>query len=255
MRDRKGIQAGIALALEIGPQVLGTIGIKGRKRRPGAFRVAEKNIAMEVLVDRYRGPLKGNQGGELAWLVVLVCYLHMFLPARLEHLGIVEHRVGVVGGQAHGDFGEGLITLLGVTGKDQFDDLIVLVLGHQFGLRVRELRHDAKIFRVVSHRTPVVGRLFLHHLAGGVLLDLLALTEVVSIVGGIAGTHCVSVRRVLRVQVLLTKIHVVQWIGLAGITARLAWRSSGGACDQHRTEACCQLESAPSVSILTLLSI
>jgi len=238
VRDRKGVQAGVALRLQIGPQVLGAVGIKGRERGCRSFVAAEEDVAVQILVDRDRGPLERDQGGELSGLVMIVRHLDVFPPARFEDLGVVEYRVGVIGGQADGDLGEGLVALLGVAGRDQLDDLVVLVLGHQLGLRVGELRQDAEVLGVVGHRTPVVGGLFLHHLAGGVLLDRLALTEVVGVVGCVTRTHGIGIRGVLRVQMLLTEVHIVQRVFLArraaGFTNRVGCQ--GPTSHQCRTD-------------------
>jgi len=69
---------------------------------------------------------------------------------------------------------------------------------------------------MIGHNTPVVGRFLLHRFIGLTerdFLDGFALAKVIGIVLRIAGTHREGVGGVLRMQVLLAKIDVLQRVG------------------------------------------
>ena len=92
-----------------------------------------------------------------------------------------------------------------------------------------------QVFTMVGNRGPVVGRLFLDHLAGLGVLDGLAPGLTVGVVGVVAGAEGEGVRRCRGVQVLLAEIDIVQRVRLAGIAVRLADGVGGeGAADEHR---------------------
>ena len=75
---------------------------------------------------------------------------------------------------------------------------------------------------MIGHCTPVIGRTFLHSRATDNLLDRLTLAKAVGIVWRVAGAHGKGIRRIRRVQMLLTEIDIIQRVRLTGTAIGLA---------------------------------
>jgi len=119
---------------------------------------------MQVLIHRNGGPLKANQRGELARLIVLVGGLDMFLPDRFNDVRLIEIRIGEIRGKTDSDLRKGVVHFLGVAALDLLDDRVVFQLFGQVRFRVGQLWKDAQILGMISHCNPVVGDFLLYHL-------------------------------------------------------------------------------------------
>src|SRR3546814_10478938 len=84
-----------------GPEVLGTAAVGGGERRRRA-PVCEDHVAVEVVLAlQHRRPFIGDEGGELARLVVAVGGIHFVAPGGGH--GLIHRRAGRLVRAEHGD--------------------------------------------------------------------------------------------------------------------------------------------------------
>ena len=209
-----------ALNLLIGPEVLALHRVEGRELRLRPFVVPEEHVVVQVLKLRDRGPLEGDQRRELARIVVLVGDFLLLLPSREHKFWIAQIGNRHIVASGSDDQLKSRFALLRVARGDQLADLGIL----ERTVLLQQQRHHAHVLRMVGQRTPVVGRLLLHRLAGRDHLDRLALAELVGIIRCVAGAHGKGVGRVHRMHVLLAEIDVLQRVRLPSVALRFADR-------------------------------
>ncbi|MCY1390658.1 hypothetical protein D9M71_54800 [compost metagenome] len=208
--DRQYFIALFPLIVHPAPQVLGFVRVEGREGQVRhLLRVAEKHVAVHVLIVRCRGPFIGDKRGELAGLVVLVGDGDVLLPDVAGHLRINQFLDGIV--QAAGDPFEHPVE-------------IFRSLDHQFlrdgqfaevRLRIVGQGDHAHVFRVIGHAMEIQRSAFELHFKPHRVLDRHAKRVLVGLLGiDLMVADQVGIDRPGAVRVRLAKVNLAVRIAL-----------------------------------------
>lgn len=222
--DGQRVDALGALFVHPVPQQLRVVpGVQPAERDAGHVRVAEDDVAVEVLAPAAAGgELVADEGGEVAGVVVSLGRFHDLLPGGFDDVEI-EQVVRVdespFAGQHLLEHGTAVRRRRGAPQGDR-----ERMLAHG-GVRVVHLLEHAQIGGVVGDGQEVERRLQAHLDAGRVHQGF-ALGESVGVVGIVPGAEDVRVERVLRVDVDVAEVRVPNRSALngAGCCRRVAGR-------------------------------
>ena len=178
VRYRQAVDAGGALFLEPGPELLRVRRVETAERPLGHGVAAEDHVAMEVVAVDGAGPLVADQRGEGAGVVVTVGRGHDLLPDAGGHLRAHEFRDGLAAVQRSDHFRERGLCFARV-GRHETRRQRQL---RQRALRIGELRQHAHVFRMVRDRGEIERAVQPYRIACRVQ-RLLPLREAIGVVG------------------------------------------------------------------------